>query len=99
MIQNISVDEDSLLEDLITLNLSFLGKDSVSLAQMLLCLGVSCWCGSFECWLLGFGDCGTNLLFVGECVRVVMLVLVMEWSGLVVLGVWLHCGSLEQRFC
>ena len=50
-------------------------------------------------WFLwSFGDCGTNLLFVGECVRVVMLVGCIFGSGLVVLGVWLHCGSLEQRF-
>ena len=48
--------------------------------------------------LLGFGDCGTNLLFVGECVRVVILIGCIWRSGLVMRGVWLQCGSLEKRF-
>ena len=41
------------------------------------------------CWVFVSVDCGTNLLFVGECVRVVMLVVCMLWrSGLVVQGMF-----------
>ena len=29
----------------------------------------------------------------------VRVVIMLVGSGLVVLGVWLHCGSVEQRFC
>ena len=61
-----------------------------------------CWwgrCWLFRQWLLDFGDCGTNLLFVGECVRVGMLIGCVSWPSLVMLGVWLHSGSLGKRFC
>ena len=40
--------------------------------------------------MLGFGDCGTNLFFVGECVRVVMLLGLVLWykvCGYIAVGV------------
>ena len=67
------------------------GEGLVSLALCVVYLGF-CWLMGlmlilWMCWLLGSGDCGTNLLFVGECVRVVMLPGCMSRSGLVIDGV------------
>ena len=33
------------------------------------------------------------------CVRVGMLIGCVSWPSFVMLGVWLHCGSLGKRFC